>query len=224
MVLRDGNTWKNTPIAEFGERSPKTVWKALSLDRSSTLNIIETDRSDYPTFFSVSARSIAVDQSGNIKILAAGSEYLTQGVSGNRLPIAAVSAGTLSQIPTQRLGDLSSIIADRVSRAVYGELRTFGEVSLDLASFQDRLREWRVVAVDINGDSGIELILQIQQDQIDLGNDRYYPMVAVFNAQGDLIYSTIRETPPRKWVGILPGSTGGQILTELDGRYEIWNF
>ncbi len=223
MLVRDGNTWKNTPIAEFGERSPKTVWKALNLDRSPILNIVETDRRDYPTFFSVNARSIWVDDQGNVEILASGSEYITRGVSGNRLPIVAVSGGSLSQVPSQPLGNLSSIIADRVSRAIYGELRTFGEVSLDLASFQERLREWQVLAVDINGDNAIELVLQIQQDQIDLGN-RYYPMVAVFNDQGDLIYSTIREASPRNWVGILPGSTGGQVLTELDGRYEIWNF
>jgi len=223
MILRDSNTWKNTPIAEFGERSPKTVWKALGLDRNPILNIVETDRADYPTFFSVNARSIWVGEGGEVEILATGSEYVTRGVSGNRLPIVAVSGGTLSQVPSQPLRNLSSIIADRVSRAVYGELRTFGEVSLDLASFQERLLEWQVLSVDINGDNVVELILQIQQDQIDLGN-RYYPMVAVFNIQGELIYSTIREASPRNWVGILPGSTGGQVLTELDGRYEIWNF
>lgn len=224
MILRDSNTWKNTPIAEFGERSPKTVWKALGLDRSPILNIVETDRSDYPTFFSVSARSIWVGEGGEVEILAAGSEYVTRGVSGNRLPIVAVSGGSLSQVPSQPLSSLSSIIADRVSRAIYGELRSFGEVSLDLASFQERLQGWRVLSVDIDGDNIIELILQIQQDQVDLGNDRYYPMVAVFNIQGDLIYSTIREASPRNWVGIIPGSTGGQVLTELDGRYEIWDF
>ncbi len=223
MILRDNNTWKNMPIAEFGERSPKTVWKALGLDRNPMLSIIETDRGDYPSFFSVTARSIWVDDQGNVEILANGSEYIARGVSPHRLPIVAVSGGGLSQVPTQPLMNLGTVIADRISRAIYGELGHFGEVSLDLPSFQQRLMDWQVLSVDINGDNAIEIVLQIQQDQVDLGN-RYYPMVAVFNLQGDLIYSTIREPSPRNWVGILPGSTGGQILTAVDGRYEIWDF
>ncbi|MFN3360509.1 MAG: hypothetical protein ACK421_03645 [Pseudanabaenaceae cyanobacterium] len=223
MVIRDGKVWQNAPIAEFGQRSPKTVWKALSLDRLPLLNIIEIDRPDYASFFSVTARSIWVDEAGNVEILASGSEYIARGISRQRLPIVAVNGGSLSQLPRQRLGELGAIVSDRVSRAIYGELQTFGEVSLDLLSFQQRLQDWQVTVADINGDSVAEIVMEIQQDQVDLGN-RYYPLVAVFTGTGDLIYSTIREQSPRKWVGILPGNTGGQILTELDGRYEIWDF
>ncbi|MCS6960245.1 MAG: hypothetical protein RMK91_09360 [Pseudanabaenaceae cyanobacterium SKYGB_i_bin29] len=223
MAIRDGKIWQNTPIAEFGQRSPKTVWKALSLDRLPLLNVIEIERPDYASFFSVTARSIWVDEAGNVEILASGSEYISRGIAGNRLPMVVVNGGSLSQLPRQRLGELGTIVSDRVGRAIYGELQTFGEVSLDLPSFQQRLQEWQVTVADINGDSIAEIVMEIQQDQVDLGN-RYYPMVAVFTETGDLIYSTIREQPARKWVGVLPGNTGGQILTELDGRYEIWNF
>jgi hypothetical protein len=221
-VLRDGDTWRNAPFYELSGRSPLVIWKAFNFDFNNLLTVDVQNEYGQSFTASLSAKAIWVGD-GQLRLLAAGDRDLAAQLAKSPIP-AMVNGGGLINRPTGVSVSVSSLglaTEEKVIAALYNELQSLGQVSIPFADFRYEVLAWTFKSADLTGDGKYDYVLEIDRSQIDLG-DRSYPMIVVFDNQGNLIFSNIVNTYSRRWVSILPGNTA-QILTEINGRYEAWS-
>jgi hypothetical protein len=222
-IARDGDIWKNAPFPELGDRSSLFAWKVLGLEQNNRLGIAIADNASELITTSLLAQSLSIDGYGNIRILAMGNADLAKSLNTGSVPTLVTSGGGISDTRGQNvyLTAIAPEVATSITNTLYGQLGRYGQVSLNLKDFSQQLQQWLFQAIDLDGDGNPELILELQRSQIDLGN-RHYPMVAVFTSTGRLLFSDIGNRT-RRWIGVLPSKVGGQILTEINGYYEVWS-
>ncbi|MEE3717901.1 hypothetical protein V2H45_14260 [Tumidithrix elongata RA019] len=222
-IVRDGDIWKNAPFPELADRSSLFVWKVLGLEQNNRLGIAVADNAGELLTASLLAQSFSIDGYGNIRVLATGSADLAKSLNKGSVPTLVTTGGTISDFKGQTvyLPALSPETATSITNTLYREIGKLGQVSLDLKDFSQQLQQWSFQLIDTDGDNKPEYLLEVERSQIDFG-DRHYPMVAVFSSTGRLIFSDIGNRA-RRWIGVLPSKVGGQILTEINGYYEVWS-
>ncbi|CAN1212779.1 hypothetical protein TUMEXPCC7403_21415 [Tumidithrix helvetica PCC 7403] len=221
-IARDGDTWKNAPFPELIDRSSLFAWKVLGLEQNNRIGIAITENPEELLTASLLAQSLSVDGYGNIRLLATGNEELAKSLNKGSIPALVTTGGSISDTRGQMvyLSALAPETANSIINTLYREIGRLGQVSLSIKDFSQQLQQWSFQSIDIDGDDKPELLLEINRSQVDLG-DRHYPMVAVFTTTGRLLFSDIGNRA-RRWIGVLPSKVGGQILTEINGYYEVW--
>jgi hypothetical protein len=207
-VLRDGNTWRNAPFAELAGRSPLLIWKAFNLDFNNLLTVDVNN--EYGQSFTESLRTKAVWASGDgqLRFLAVGNRDLAAQLAQSPIP-AMVSGGGLLSLNNSfsiSVGSLGIETEEKIIAAIYTELQSLGQVSLQFEDFRYEVMSWTFKSADLTGDGKSDYVLEIDRDQIDLG-DRTLPMIVVFDNQGNLIFSDIVNSYSRSWISILPGDS-----------------
>jgi hypothetical protein len=222
-VIQDADTWRNAPFPSLAGRSPLVLWEALGMERNPSLSVSLPKTSGQNDLSFLTAHSLSVSSSGEVKLLAAGPEELAELLSSTPMP-AMVAGGNNAFVGASgidiSLADVDSTIEERIVRVIYGELQSLGSVSLEREEFKQQLRSWSLQSVDITGDGQNDLLLQLSREQIDVG-DRHYPIVAAFDNKGGLIFSDIATNARRRWIALLPSQKPHQILTEIDGQLEV---
>ncbi|WP_019500990.1 hypothetical protein [Pseudanabaena sp. PCC 6802] len=222
-VIQDADTWRNSPFPSLAGRSPLFLWEALGMERNPSLSVSLPNTSGQNDLNYLTAHSLSVTGSGELRLLASGPEELTGLL--NSSPLTAVVAGGnnafvgANGVETS-LSTVDEEIEDRIVRVIYGELQGLGSVSLEQEEFKQQLRSWSFQSVDITGDGQNDLLLELSRQQIDVG-DRHYPMVIAFDSKGGLIFSDIAANARRRWIVLLPSQKPHQILTEIDGQLEV---
>jgi len=222
-LVRDQENWQVGIFSELVGRSPIAVWKLLGLNRNDTLTLSVLDDLGLSTSSFLRAHSYAVTSEGKLRLLVAGSPDLAQSLKKSEIPAIATTNGSLlatTGIDTTPI-NLPTPIFERINLSLYQELQSLGEVSLNPEDFRRQLGSWTLKSIDLNGNGRVDYVLEIDRLKIDLG-DRRYPVIVAFDPDGNILYSEISGDRSRRWITVLPGKVGGQILTEVDGNYEIW--
>jgi hypothetical protein len=222
-LVRDLENWQTGIFSEFVGRSPVAVWKLLGLNRNDTLTLSVLDDLGLNTNSFLRAHSYAVTTEGKLRLLVAGSPDLAKSLKKSEIPAIATTNGSLpatTGVDTTPI-NLPTPIFERMNLNLYQELQSLGEVSLKPEDFRRQLASWTLKSIDLNGNGRVDYVLEIDRLKIDLG-DRRYPILVAFDPDGNILYSEISGDRTRRWVTVLPSKTGGQILTEVDGNYEIW--
>jgi hypothetical protein len=223
-LMQDQDNWQTGIFTELIGRSPIAVWKLLGLNRTDTLTLSTLDDLGLSTNSFLRAHSYAVSADGKLRILVAGSPDLAQSLKKSEIPAIATTNGTLpattgvDTIPS----NLPAQILELMTNSLYQELRTLGEVSLKPEEFRRQLSGWTLKSIDLNSNGKIDYVLEIDRLKVDMG-DRRYPIIIAFDNSGNILYSEISGDRSRRWVTILPSKNGGQILTEVEGNYQIWS-
>jgi hypothetical protein len=223
-VLRDGDTWRNAPFNELAGRSPLVVWDAFNLDLNNFLTANVANAYGQSSTESLKAKAILIGGDGQLRLLAVGDRDLATQLAQSIAPVMVNGGGFYSShtsgfnISVESLGLNTE---ERIIAALYNELQSLGQVSIPFEDFRYEVLSWTFKSADLTSDGKYDYVLEIDREQIDLG-DRHYPMIVVFDHQGELIFSDIINSYSRRWVSLLPGD-GSQILTEMNGRYEVWS-
>ncbi|MGQ9865445.1 MAG: hypothetical protein ACUVSQ_04055 [Pseudanabaenaceae cyanobacterium] len=217
MALQTAEDWQLEPLAELGRRSPKAVWRGLGLDNNGALAATTVDADGFARGALLQARSLQVDGTGRVRVLATGSRDLLD--SGT--PLAAYSNTLAFNTASERVGafSLPEPIRRQMADALYQELQALGDVSLSREAFADQFQRWNLSQTDANGDGRPDWLLEIDRLKIDVG-DRPYPAIAVFDGTGTLLYSDLRpdNRTNRRWVTLLAGN---RALVREGDRYRI---
>ncbi|MDX1976274.1 MAG: hypothetical protein SFT94_01250 [Pseudanabaenaceae cyanobacterium bins.68] len=223
-LMLDQDLWQGGNFAELVGRSPVAVWKLLNLKRNNILNLLIQDNLGLSNNAFLRAHSYAVSSTGKLRLLLSGGKEVSQGIRESSIPAIVTTNGIL---PATTGTDTTPInlptpILERMSSELYGELQSLGEVSLRREEFRRQFSSWNLKAIDLSGDGKVDYVLELDRLKVDMG-DRRYPTIVAFNSEGQVIYSEITGDRSRRWVTILPGRVSGQILTEIDGNYEVWS-
>ncbi len=219
-VIRDQDVWRNAPFPGLEARSRLIIWKALGLEISNIL-AVEIPHRDGETI-SLIAQSLWVGNDGQIKLLASGSPELSKSLDNG---LALIKGGSFFIESRGTYTSGSSIdleVADQISHAIYAELSAFGNVSVSSEEFRQKFVGWDLEQANLQGPNSQDLILKIDRDKIDLG-ERNYPIVMIFSKNGNLLFSDMSPSAPRKWVTLLPGTVPQKILVQSYGNYESWS-
>jgi hypothetical protein len=222
-IMRDGDVWKTGVFTELIGRSPTAVWKLLGFNRNDTLALSTLDEYGLTTTSFLRVHSFALQSQGQLRLLVAGSPDLAATLKKSDIPAIASSNGSLPATTGTATTPISlpATVLERMTNALYQELQSLGEVSLKPEDFRRQLSSWTLKGIDLDGNGKVDYVLELDRLKIDMG-DRRYPVIVAFDSDGNIIYSDIAKNSARRWVTILPGKGGGQILTEIEGRYEIW--
>jgi hypothetical protein len=226
VLLDRTKDWLNAPFPEIIGRSPLMVWRALGMEQNSYLSISITNKIGLTQTISLTAQSVWISDQGRLKILASGSEtaaiafdnpdnLITPMVTGGGVFIPATGSSTYLEF-------LDKQLINKITNAIYAELQSLGQVSLNREEFGKQLTKVSFKSVNLTGSSKPDLVLEIDRRLVDLG-DRHYPMAIAFTGNGDLLFSDISPNARRRWISLLPGSSPFQILTEVGGTYEVWS-
>lgn len=223
-LMLEQDIWQVGNFGELVGRSPLAVWKLLGSNRNSILNLMLQDNLGLSSSAFLRAHSYAVTNTGKLRLLLAGGKEVSQGIRDSSIPAIVTTNGLL---PATTGTDTTPInlprqISQRMSSELYTELQNLGEVSLRQDDFQRQFSSWNLKAIDLSGNGKLDYVLELDRLKVDLG-DRRYPTIVAFNSEGQIIYSEITGDRSRRWVTILPGRLSGQILTEIDGNYEVWS-
>ncbi len=241
-IIRDRDTWRNSPFPQLETRSRLMIWKALGLESNNILSVEIPNTQGETT--SLIAQSIWVGN-GQIKLLATGSPELAgslanglnnssgtsinpnlQSTLAKGLVKGLVKGGNLfieSRGTFTTLESLDREVGDRISGEIYRELRAFGNVSLSAEEFRERISKWSIEQVNLQSKDRKDSILKIERDQIDLG-DRSYPIVMIFSKNGDLLFGEMAAAETRRWIASLPSSNPQKILIKSNGVFESLSF
>lgn len=222
-VIRDRDTWRNSPFPQLEARSRLIIWKALGLESNNILTV-EIPNSE-GEIISLIAQSIWVGN-GQIKLLATGAPELGNSLSAMNPLVGLAKGGNLfieSRGAFTTLEGLDREVGDRISTQIYQQLQAFGRVSLSDEEFKARIAKWEIEKVNLQGVGSQDLILKIEREQVDLG-DRSYPIAMVFSRGGDLLFGEMAAVETRRWVALLPGSSPQKILIVNNGVFESLSF
>jgi len=220
-LIRDRMVWRNTPFPELESRSRLIIWKALGLELNNILSVeIPSGNGDsIGENTSLIAQSIWIGNNGQIKLLATGSPELSNTLANGSVlsmspNLAVVKGGDLFVEPRGAFITFDALnreVSDRIAATLYAELKAFGRVSVNDEEFGQKLLTWSLEQVNLQAKNSKDLVLKIDRDTVDLG-DRAYPLVMIFDRNGDLLFSQISESEPRRWIALLPGSDPQKIL------------
>jgi len=221
-LIKDGNQWINSPFAEISDRASLLLWKILGLSLNPKLGVVLYDAYGKSKAANLTAQSLWVNESGNLKILTTGEAGLAPLLSTSTIAPLVTSGGAFSPpngIPVN-WQTVPRITIERIIRAMYSELQRNGQVSLGLEEFSILVQQqWTLQSVNLDGFDRPEYLLLLDREQVDLG-DRHYPLAIAFTSEGALLFSDVSGN--RIWIDVLPSSINGQILTFRDGSYEVW--
>lgn len=223
-LIKDGDLWRNAPFSELSDRSSTLLWRTLGLSLNNNLGVVTYDAYGKSQAWSLTAESLWVSADGRLKVLASGEASLLPLLNRSILTPLVTSGGAFNPPDgiTVDWQTLSPSTIERIIRSMYRELQRNGQVSLSIEEFSLLVQEqWRLSAVDLDGFGKLEYLLLLDREQVDL-QDRHYPVAIAFSSDGALLFSDI--SGGRIWMGILPSSQKGQILTFRNGQYEMWNF
>ncbi|AFY68397.1 hypothetical protein Pse7367_0079 [Thalassoporum mexicanum PCC 7367] len=222
-VLRDGDRWRNAPFNELAGRSPLVIWEAFNLDLNNFLTVNVNNEFGQAVTESLNTKAIWIGDDGQLRLLAVGDRDLSGQLTQSAMPAMVSGGGLISRASSFNISveSLGLTTEEKIIVAIYNELQSLGQVSIPFEDFRYEVLSWTFKSADLTGDGRYDYVLEIDRSQIDLG-DRHYPMVVVFDSQGDLIFSDIVNSYSRRWISLLPGSSS-QILTEVNGRYEAWS-
>ncbi len=220
-VVRDGDLWRNAPFSMLAARSPQRLWRAMGLDRNSSLGVATIDSRGDVRGDLLTAHALRIGGDGRLFLLATGFPTLETAIASSILPPMAVSSGSLAETSGSllSLGGMERDVAERIVYRLYDEFQKLGQVSVPFEQFAAQVQSWDFEQVSLAGDASPMFLLQLRREQVDLG-DRKYPIVAVFDSNGRLLFSDILPTAPRQWVTLLASQNGAQVLTVANGRYE----
>jgi len=228
-LIRDRMVWRNIPFPELEFRSRLIIWKALGLELNNVLSVEISSGNDGSNgeVVSLIAQSIWVGNNGQIRLLAAGSPELGNSLANSStlnptLNLAIVKGGDLFIEPRGdfiAFAELDKSVSDRIAATIYAELNALGKVSVNEEEFGQKLLTWNLEQVNLQAKNSKDLILKIDRDTVDLG-DRPYPIVMIFDRDGNLLFGQMSQSEPRRWIALLPGSNPLKILIENNGNFE----
>jgi len=226
IIFDRTKNWLNAPFPEIAGRSRLMVWRALGMEQNSYLSTLITDKDGLTQTISLTAQALWIDGNGRIKLLASGDQQAAVALNNSTNLISAMVTGGGTLIPASGapsyLEFLDKDIINKITNTIYTELQSLGQVSLNRTEFGEQLAKVTFKSVKLSGSSKPDLVLEIDRRLIDLG-DRYYPLVMVFNSNGNVLFSDLSPKARRRWVSLLPGASPLQILTEVGGNYEAWS-